>query len=115
MVAVDSADFLKTHAGLVQRRSRRRWTAPEKLAILAQTVEGGNSVSSVARRHGIAISLLFEWRKQERLGTLTDPADGAGVPVAELVAARAEIARLERILMSAENENRALRQAMQSA
>ncbi len=42
---------------------RRRWTLVEKLRIVEESSQPGMSVSYVARRHGIAPTLLFRWRK----------------------------------------------------
>jgi len=41
---------------------RRKWTAEEKAALLAEVDAEGGSVSVVARRHGISTSLLYNWR-----------------------------------------------------
>jgi transposase len=41
---------------------RRRWTAGEKAALLAEIEAEGGQVSLVARRHGISKSLLYNWR-----------------------------------------------------
>jgi transposase len=41
---------------------RRRWTAEEKAALLAEVEAEGGRVSVVARRHGISHSLLYNWR-----------------------------------------------------
>lgn len=37
---------------------RRRWTAREKLSIIEESLEPGETISSVARRHGVAPNLL---------------------------------------------------------
>jgi len=42
---------------------RRRWTAGEKLRIVEETLEAGERVSAVARRHGVAPNLLYRWRR----------------------------------------------------
>ncbi len=42
--------------------TRRTWTDAEKKVILAETEE--QSVSSVARKHGVASSLVFRWRRE---------------------------------------------------
>ena len=42
---------------------RRRWTAADKLAIVEETLLPGESVSAVARRHGVAANLLYRWRR----------------------------------------------------
>jgi transposase len=49
---------------------RRKYTAAEKLAILAETRRRGASVAEVARAHGINANLLFGWRRLERRGAL---------------------------------------------
>lgn len=48
---------------LVTSIQRRRWTLDEKLRIVEGSSLPGMSVSYVARKHGIAPSLLFRWRK----------------------------------------------------
>jgi transposase len=45
----------------VQRR--RRWTPEEKIRIVEETYLPGNSVSLVARQHGLAGKQLFTWRR----------------------------------------------------
>jgi transposase-like protein len=42
---------------------RRRWSLAEKQAIVAECQVAGASVSAVARRHGVATSQLFAWRR----------------------------------------------------
>jgi transposase len=42
---------------------RRRWTTEQKLRIIEASCEPGESVSSVARRHGVAPNLLYRWRR----------------------------------------------------
>ena len=46
--------------GRVERR--RKWTAEEKAALLAEVEAEGGRVSVVARRHGISDSLIYNWR-----------------------------------------------------
>src|SRR5215212_8599807 len=58
----------------VQRR--RRWSTEEKVRIVEETYLPGNSVSLVARHHGIAANQLFTWRRLMAQGALT--AAGAG-------------------------------------
>jgi len=47
---------------VVTAEARRRWSRDEKLAIVAQIA--GSAVSAVARRHNIAPSLLFRWKRE---------------------------------------------------
>ena len=49
---------------------RRRFSPQDKIEIVNKTRLFGNSVSSVAREHGIAPSVLFTWRKLMEQGEL---------------------------------------------
>jgi transposase len=49
---------------------RRRFNLHDKIEIVNKTRLFGNSVSSVAREHGIAPSVLFTWRKLMEQGEL---------------------------------------------
>ena len=42
---------------------RRRVTTEQKLAVVAETMQPGMSLSYVARRHGLSPSLVFRWRQ----------------------------------------------------
>jgi transposase len=42
---------------------RRRFTTEQKLAVVAETMQPGMSISYVARRHGLSPSLVFRWRR----------------------------------------------------
>ena len=48
---------------------RRRWTTDEKLQILEEAMRSGASVSAVARRHGVAPSLVYRWRRLMQEGS----------------------------------------------
>ncbi len=43
---------------------RRTWSAEQKAAVVAESLTGAESVSAVARRHGLTPSQLFGWRRQ---------------------------------------------------
>src|SRR5208282_5718869 len=43
--------------------ARRRWSEEEKQAIIEESKT--NPVARVAKKHGVATSLLFRWRKAE--------------------------------------------------
>jgi len=45
---------------------RRVWSAEQKAAILAESRSGAESVSAVARRHGLTPPQLFAWRREAR-------------------------------------------------
>jgi transposase len=52
----------------IQRR--RRWPTAEKMRLVEETMQPGMSVSYVARRAGVAPSLLFNWRRRMLEGGL---------------------------------------------
>jgi transposase len=67
----------------VVAETRRKWSRAEKEAMIAETKLPGASVSSVARKHGVASSLLFRWRRGVGLGGKeAQKAKVAFVPVA---------------------------------
>ena len=43
---------------------RRRWSEAEKRQLVAESYGPGSGVAQVARRHGVAESCLYVWRKQ---------------------------------------------------
>jgi transposase len=45
---------------------RRSWSAEEKASIVAESHAAGDTVCSVARRHGLTPQQLFAWRRQAR-------------------------------------------------
>ena len=101
---------------VVKGQRRRRWSLTEKAALVHRTYEPGMSVSLVARQEGVSAGLLFQWRKLERQGALTAVFAGeAVVPASELAAARAEIAKLQRVLGKKTLENEILKEAVEYA
>ena len=42
---------------------RRHWSTEQKLRIIEESFEPGETVSSVARRNGVAPNLLCRWRR----------------------------------------------------
>jgi len=95
---------------------RRRWSREAKAAMVAETYEPGASVSMVARRHGVAPSQLFGWRRLAEGGALA--AIGGGEPVIadrEAQALRQRIRDLERLLGRKTMENEILKEALDIA
>jgi transposase len=68
---------------------RRCWSAEQKLQIVEESVRSGESVSVVARRHGVAPNLLFRWRRLASEGGAT------AVTADDGVTSNAEVRRLE--------------------
>ena len=55
---------------------RRSWAAGEKARIVAESYAGGETVSGVARRHGLTPQQLFGWRRKAREGAHGEAGDG---------------------------------------
>jgi len=68
---------------------RRRFSTELKLALVAETMQPGLSVSYVARRHGLSPSLLFRWRR------LMSEGGKEAVRTDDAVVAASEVRRLE--------------------
>ena len=49
---------------------RRRWRIQDKLRILAE-IDGGATLTDVARRYDVSRGLLWQWRDAQRRGRLT--------------------------------------------
>jgi transposase len=45
---------------------RRRWSQDDKVRIVEETLAPGAKVTEVARRNGVAASVVFTWRRQAR-------------------------------------------------
>jgi transposase len=68
---------------------RRHWSTEQKLQIIEESLEPGETVSSVARRRGVAPNLLYRWRRLMTEGGAT--AVGSDEPVV----GSSEVRRLE--------------------
>jgi transposase-like protein len=44
--------------------NRRRWSEPDKLRILMETLEPGRTVLSVSRKHGVSAVSIYTWRRE---------------------------------------------------
>ena len=52
---------------------RRRWSQDDKARIVEETLAPGAKVTEVARRNGVAASLVFTWRRQARTAERIGP------------------------------------------
>src|SRR5579875_3727475 len=76
---------------------RRRFTAEQKLAVVAETMQPGMSISYVARRHGLSPSLVFRWRcLMADGGREAVRADDKVVPAADARRLQERVRELER-------------------
>src|SRR5437762_13781357 len=95
---------------------RRRFSTDLKLAVVAETVQPGMSISYVARRHGLSPSLVFRWRRlMSEGGREAVRADDEVVPVAELCRLEERVRDLERLLGRKTMENEILKEALELA
>jgi transposase len=81
-------------------RTHRRFTLSEKIAIVRESLVPGVSASHVARRHRIAVNVLYYWRKayKDVLATdLTRVESGPGTD-AQVEDLRLQVRNLERLL-----------------
>lgn len=65
---------------VVTAEARRRWSRDEKLAIVGEIA--GSTVCAVARRHNIAPSLLFRWKRELGGATASELSEAGFVRVA---------------------------------
>ena len=92
---------------------RRHWTAAEKIRMVRETMEPGNSVSQVARRNGVYPNLLYRWKRQMTDGGKTAiEADDQVVSMAEFKAMQKKVQQLEKVLGRKTLENEILKEAV---
>ena len=81
-------------------RTHRRFTLSEKIAIVRESLAPGVSASYVARRHRIAVNVLYYWRKAYKDVIATDLTGAPPNPTKdqELEDLRLQVRNLERLL-----------------
>jgi transposase len=93
---------------------RRHFSTEQKLAVIAETLEPGASISYVARRHGLAPSLLFRWRRlMSEGGKESVRADEEVVPASEAKKLEQRVRELERLLGKKTMEVEILKEALE--
>src|SRR5215813_6881964 len=98
----------------VQRR--RRWPTAEKIRLVEETMQPGMSVSYVARRAGVAPSLLFNWRRRMLEGGLQAvQADEDVVATSQVRELERRVRELERLLGRKTMEVEILKEALDVA
>ncbi|BAK76796.1 transposase [Pseudogulbenkiania sp. NH8B] len=84
--------------------------------MVRESFEPGQTVSLVARRHGINPNQLFHWRKLHQDGSLSAVSAGeAVVPASELAEAMKQIRELQRLLGKKTMEAEILKEAVEVA
>src|SRR5438552_14578111 len=86
---------------------RRRWTAEDKLSILEEARQTGQSISEVCRRHQVAPGQFYAWERQVRQAALkalsnSKPGRKAPDPAEPL---QAQILRLQAVVAEISAEN----------
>ncbi len=64
---------------------RRTWTPAQKAEILAESYESSETVSVVARRHGLTPQQLFGWRRDAQRRAMRRAANDEGAAHGSLV------------------------------
>lgn len=95
---------------------RRRWTTEQKLTIIEQSFEPGETVSSTARRHGVAPNLLYRRRRHlSEGGAAAVDSDEPVVGNSEVKKLEDRVRELERMLGRKTMEVEILREALSKA
>ena len=95
---------------------RRHWSTEQKLRIIEESFEPGETVSSVARRHGVAPNLLFRWRRLlSEGGAAAVGSDEPVVGTSQVRRLEERVRELERLLGRKTMENEILREALAKA
>jgi transposase len=98
----------------IQRRTRRRFSAEEKVRVVLEGLRGEQSIAELCRREGLAPNLYYRWSKEfleagkKRL--LGDTTREATAP--EVKTLRDENGRLKQVLAETVLENRLLKKSL---
>lgn len=95
---------------------RRYWSTEQKLRIIEESFEPGETVSSVARRNGVAANLVYRWRRLMSEGGVTAVgSDERVVGNSEVRKLEERVRDLERLLGRKTMESEILREALAKA
>jgi transposase len=82
-----------------EKRTRRQYSVEERTKLLDAADAPGESISTIARKHGVSPSVMFRWRQLRESGGMTSlKPDEELVPASEMRAARTKIRELQRLL-----------------
>ncbi len=97
----------------IRRKTRRRFSAEEKIRIVIEGLRGEESIASLCRREGIAANLYYRWSKEfleagkkRLLGDTQREASSS-----EVTDLRQENARLKELVAEMVLENRLLKKS----
>ena len=95
---------------------RRRFTTEQKLAVVAETMQPGMSISYVGRQYGLSPSLVFRWRRlMSEGGKEAVRVDDDVVGASEVRRLKERIRDLERMLGRKTMEVEILKEALDLA
>ena len=98
----------------IRRKTRRRFSAEEKIRIVLEGLRGDESIATLCRKEGLAPNLYYRWSKEfleagkKRL--LGDTTREATAP--EVQGLRDENTRLKQVLAETVLENRLLKKSL---
>ena len=75
-----------------KRRTRRSWSMEEKVQIARESFASAETITAVAKRHGIPRNRLSSWRTQLRRGQLVAPSPAHAQPDGAFAAVEVEAA-----------------------
>lgn len=111
---MSETDSETTTMELAQTVAKKRWTATQKMRMVEESMQPGNSVSRVARSHGVSPAVLYKWRRLMLEGGATAvEADEQVVKMSEVAVLKKRIAELERSLGRKTLENDVLKAAVE--
>ncbi len=106
----------ESSTGTQSRKGRRQYTVEQRIALLDEADQPGQSIALVSRKHGISASVMFRWRQLREQGALTGlKANEPLVPASEMKAARVKIRELQRLLGKKTEEHEIVLEALEIA
>lgn len=98
----------------IRRKTRRRFSAEEKIRIVLEGLRGEESIAPLCRREGLNSNLYYRWSKEfleagkkRLLGDTTREATSS-----EVVELRKEVAQLKQVVAELVLENRLLKKSV---
>lgn len=95
-------------------RRHVRLTTIQKQQLLAESELPGNSIAQVARKYGVSVSTVFDWRNKMKKGALIGLSTKEElVPASEVKALKMKVRELERMLGKKTVEVEVLKEAVE--
>ena len=95
------------------KQQYRRWTAEQKLAIIAEARQAGQGISEVCRRHQLSPGVLYAWERLAKQGALEALSGRRGQSPDTIVAQlQAELDRYRVVVAELSAENLQLKKGL---